>query len=88
MIQYTTDKVPEVRQAAVYGCGVLGQYGGEQFATTCAQMVPRLVEVVQAPDSRQPENALPTDNAVASVTKILKYNSSALTNVDQIISLW
>jgi len=26
------DKQPEVRQAAVYGCGILGQCGGETFA--------------------------------------------------------
>lgn len=88
IIQYVSDKVPEVRQAAVYGCGVLGQFGGEQFAVTCAQVVPRLVEVVTTPNSREPENAFPTENAISAITKILKYNSSALTNVDEIINLW
>lgn len=32
MITYISDKAPEVRQAAVYGCGVLGLHGGEGFA--------------------------------------------------------
>merc|ERR1712002_126810 len=31
---------PEVRQAAAYGCGVLGQCGGQGYAQTCAQAVP------------------------------------------------
>jgi len=32
MLNYVTDKSAEVRQAAVYGWGVLGQFGGEAFA--------------------------------------------------------
>lgn len=88
LIQYVSDKTPEVRQAAVYGCGALAMYGGEQFAMTCAQIVPRLMEVVTAPNSRDPENAFPTENAISAITKILKYNSSQLTNVEEIINIW
>uniref|UniRef100_A0A0K8TSJ3 Putative karyopherin importin beta 3 n=1 Tax=Tabanus bromius TaxID=304241 RepID=A0A0K8TSJ3_TABBR len=88
MLQYVTDKSPEVRQAACYGCGVLGQFGGEQFAVTCAQAVPLLVEVIKDPKSREAENAGPTENAISAVTKILKYNNSALGNVDEILHLW
>ena len=32
MLSYVTDKTAEVRQAAVYGWGVLGQFGGDGFA--------------------------------------------------------
>lgn len=64
------------------------QFAGDQFALTCAQTIPRLIEVVQAPKSRDPENVNPTENAISAITKILKYNSSALPNVDEIISLW
>jgi len=88
MLQYTTDKVCEVRQAAVYGCGVLGQFGGDQFALTCAQCIPRLIETINAPRSREPENINPTENAISAITKILKYNNSAITNIDEIINLW
>uniref|UniRef100_A0A1L8DXF0 Putative karyopherin importin beta 3 n=4 Tax=Nyssomyia neivai TaxID=330878 RepID=A0A1L8DXF0_9DIPT len=88
MMQYVTDKQAEVRQAAAYGCGVIGQFAGEQFAMACAQMIPRLVEVINSPGSREPENASPTENAISAVTKILKYNNTALTNVDEIINLW
>lgn len=64
------------------------QFAGDQFALTCAQTIPRLIEVVQAPKSREPENVNPTENAISAITKILKYNSSALPNIDEIIMLW
>ncbi|XP_053959083.1 importin-5-like [Anastrepha ludens] len=88
LLQYVTDKSPEVRQAAAYGCGVLGQFGGEHFAVTCAQIIPLLVQVISDPKSRDPENVNPTENAIAAVSKILKYNSSAIQNVDEIINVW
>lgn len=88
LLQYVSDKSPEVRQAAAYGCGVLGQYAGEQFALTCAQAIPILVQVIQDPKSREPENVNPTENAISAVTKILKYNNSALQNIDEIINAW
>lgn len=85
---YVTDKQAEVRQAAAYGCGVLGQFGGEHYAATCAQTVPRLVDIINSPRSREPEYVNPTENAISAVTKILKYNSSAITNLDEVISVW
>lgn len=36
MIEAITDKTPEVRQAAAYGVGVIGQFGGETYADVCA----------------------------------------------------
>lgn len=32
ILSYIQDRSPDVRQAAVYGCGVLGQFGGDSFA--------------------------------------------------------
>lgn len=87
-MQYVNDKRPEVRQAATYGCGVLAQYGGEQFAVTCAQIIPLLVQLIRDPKSREPEHNSPTENAISAITKILKYNKTALQNVDEIISVW
>jgi hypothetical protein len=78
---------PEVRQAAAYGCGVLGQCGGQGFAAAASQAVPLLCEVIQQPDSRQPENINPTENAISAVTKILQFNGSQV-NMDQILPLW
>lgn len=88
MITYCKDKQPEVRQAALYGCGILAQHGGDQFAQTCAMVMPILVEAVMAPDAREPENMTVTENAISAISKIMKYNSSAITNTDEIIRLW
>jgi len=78
---------PEVRQAAAYGCGVLGQCGGQGLAAAASQAVPLLCEVIQQPDSRQPENMNPTENAISAVTKILQFNGSQV-NMDQILPMW
>ncbi|KAK0159718.1 hypothetical protein PV327_010803 [Microctonus hyperodae] len=87
MIRYVNDKSGEVRQAAAYGCGVLGQYGGEGFAQACAEALPRLIEVINDPKLKTPENLSPTENAISAVTKILKYNNKAI-NVDEILPHW
>ncbi|XP_058802795.1 importin-5 [Phymastichus coffea] len=87
LIQYISDKSAEVRQAAAYGCGVLGQFGGEAFAQACAEALPRLMEVINDPESRSVENVNPTENAISAVTKILKYNNKAI-NVDEILPHW
>ncbi|XP_049800660.1 importin-5 [Schistocerca nitens] len=87
MLNYITDKTAEVRQAAVYGWGVLGQFGGDGFAGACAEAIPRLIELITAADSRAVENINPTENAISAVTKILKYNSSQV-NVQELLPHW
>jgi len=87
MLSCVTSSQPEVRQAAAYGCGVLGLCGGASLAAAAAQCLPPLCEVVNQADSRQPENVNPTENAISAVTKILKYNNSQV-NMDQILPVW
>ncbi|XP_023288380.1 importin-5 isoform X2 [Orussus abietinus] len=87
MIQYVSDKSAEVRQAAAYGCGVLGQFGGEGFAQACAEALPRLMQVISDPESRSPVNVNSTENAISAVTKILQYNNKAL-DIDKILPHW
>jgi len=67
---------------------VLGQFAGEQFALTCAQIIPLLVQVINDPKSREIENINATENAISAFAKILMYNKSALTNVDELIAAW
>merc|ERR1719510_2766159 len=42
MLHYLTDEQAEVRQAAAYGCGVMGQFGGSGFSQSCKEAIPRL----------------------------------------------
>lgn len=88
MIQYCKDKQPEVRQAAIYGCGILAQFGGEQFASTSSMVMPMLIETIVASDAREPENMTVTENAISAVAKILKYNSSAVANPEECVNVW
>merc|ERR1719461_2677570 len=87
LMSCVTSSQPEVRQAAAYGCGVVGQCGGPALAATAAQCVPLLCEVINQADSRQPENINPTENAISAVTKILQFNGSQV-NLDQILPMW
>lgn len=88
MLQYCKDKQPEVRQAAIYGCGILAQCGGEQYAQTCSMVMPILIDTIIATDAREPENMTVTENAISAVAKILKYNGSAVTNTEEIVGIW
>ena len=37
MLQYICDEQPEVRQAAAYGAGVMGQFGGQPYTQACGR---------------------------------------------------
>jgi len=87
LLDFLGSKQGEVRQAAAYGCGVLGQFAGPAFAPVCAQAVPLLVQAINHPEARNEVNLNPTENAIAAVTKILKFNASAI-NVDEVIPMW
>lgn len=78
---------PEVRQAAAYGFGVMGQSGGEAFSRICADVLPLLKAMIEAPDSRSADNVYATENAISAVAKILHYNSSQI-NVNEVLPVW
>ena len=66
----------EVRQAAAYGCGVMAQFGGNDYAEACAKAVPLLVAVIEHGEARSKENVNPTENCISAVTKICTYKKS------------
>ncbi|XP_057301681.1 importin-5-like isoform X2 [Hydractinia symbiolongicarpus] len=87
LINSVQDHSPEVRQAAAYGCGVMAQFGGESYAGACAEVVPLLAAVISHADARSKSNTNSTDNCISAVSKICKYNASAV-NVNDIIPKW
>ncbi len=87
MLHYIGSGQPEVRQAAAYGFGVMGQFGGATYAPICAQSLPLLMNVINDPKAREVENINPTENAISAVTKILKFNASAI-NLDEVLPMW
>jgi importin-5 len=87
LLAYTEDGSAEVRQAAVYGCGVMGQFGGPAYSAACTEALAKLIKVINAPESRSVDNINATENAISAVTKILKY-SPANINKDEVIPHW
>ncbi|GFN79969.1 importin-5 [Plakobranchus ocellatus] len=85
MVASITDKTAEVRQAAGYGIGMIGQHGGELYADVCAECIPRLVSVIEHEEAKSVENAPATDNAISAVVKICQFNSSKV-NVEEILA--
>jgi len=87
LLSSISDENPEVRQAAAYGCGVMAHFGGPDYASVCAEIVPVLSQVITHSEGRTKANLSATENCVSAVTKILKYNNSKV-NVNEVIPSW
>ncbi|KAI9339498.1 armadillo-type protein [Pilaira anomala] len=87
MVAGVSDKAMEVRQAAAYGVGVMGQFGGPQYADACAAALEHLFALINAPDSREDGTVYVTENAISAIAKICKFNSSKF-NLDPVLSAW
>lgn len=87
MVNALQDPAPEVRQAAAYGLGVCGQFGGPQYADVCAGSLNALFGIINAPNARDESVVFVTENAISAVSKICKYNSSKFA-LDEVLSAW
>lgn len=76
------------RQAAAYGVGVAAQKGGPAWSDFVAACIPSLFQVTQIPQSRTEENVFATENASASISKILYFNSSKVQNPQEVVASW
>lgn len=79
LVTALSDEYPEVRQAAAFGLGVMGQSGHSGYAEACAGALPHLANMIANPEARATEESLcATENAISAVGKILKYNNSMI----------
>ena len=71
---YATDEATEVRQAAVYGLGVLAQHASAVAFDDASQQeaARRLLQVVDAPDAFSEDHASASDNAVSALGKLCR----------------
>lgn len=71
-VQYAGDESAEVRQAAVYGLGVLAEHGpNDQFDDAMQQQAcMRLLATVEHPEAYSEDNASASDNAVSALGKL------------------
>ncbi|KAF9892724.1 hypothetical protein FE257_001126 [Aspergillus nanangensis] len=76
------------RQAAAYGVGVAAQKGGEAWSEFVAACLPNLLRVTQIPQARTEEHVFATENASASIAKILHFNASKVPNAGEVAATW
>ncbi|KAI9804140.1 MAG: hypothetical protein M1825_001542 [Sarcosagium campestre] len=82
------DVVPSNRQAAAYGVGVAAHKGGPAWSDFVAASIPTLFQVTQMREARLDDHVFATENACASIAKILHYNSSKVANVQEVVTHW
>ena len=82
------DVIPANRQAAAYGIGVAAHKGGSQWSQFVGGALELLFNATQFPNARGDDDVYATENACAAIAKILHFNDSAVSNRDQVISLW
>ncbi len=88
LIDGMQDMVPANRQAACYGVGIAAQKGGAPWSDFVAQSLPVLFDICQSPYAREDDHIYATENACASISKILQANASKVANIQEVISLW
>jgi hypothetical protein len=88
LIDGMRDDAPANRQAACYGAGVAAQKGGDAWSEFAAGSLPILFQVTQRPNARSDDDAFATENACASIAKVLHFNSGKVPNVPEVINAW
>ncbi|GAB7363350.1 hypothetical protein MBLNU230_g3631t1 [Neophaeotheca triangularis] len=88
LIDGMRDPAPANRQAAAYGAGVAAHKGGEAWSEFANAALPILFQVTQVPNARSDDDAFATENACASIAKILHYNSAKVGNVGEVVAHW
>ncbi|KAI4132426.1 MAG: hypothetical protein LQ347_002595 [Umbilicaria vellea] len=82
------DPVPANRQAACYGVGIAAQKGGAPWSDFVAESLPTLFGVCQLPNAREDDHIFATENACASIAKILQNNGSKVPNLQEVVAHW
>ena len=88
LIDGMRDEVPANRQAACYGVGIAAQKGGQAWSSFVAECLPTLFQVCQVPNAREDDHVFATENACASISKILQSNSAKVPNVQDVVAHW
>ncbi|KFA65338.1 hypothetical protein S40285_07161 [Stachybotrys chlorohalonatus IBT 40285] len=88
LIDGCRDNSPAIRQAAAYGIGVAAHRGGAAWSQFLGGSVPFLFQVTQVPDARNEDNVYATENACASLAKILHYNAGNVGDAQAVTGQW
>jgi len=90
MLQSCTNTDSDLRQAALFGVGLAATMGGAEFGPFAHEAVQVLRHVTGQPDARSEEKESATDNAIASLGRIVALHSDSLhpSQVDQVWVEW
>jgi len=83
-----SDPIAANRQAAAYGVGIAAKNGGPMFSDFVAATIPKLFEVTRHPQGRELDHVFATENACASIAKVLHFNSSKVGDVQAVVQAW
>ena len=92
---YANSKYAAIRQAAVYGIGMMAQHGGATFATVSQKCLESIKIAIEFPmDSttkekkgKQTQYYHAKDNAVAALGKVLKFQSTCA-DTNLLVDFW
>ena len=89
LIRFSNDKSCPVRQAAVYGIGVLAEKSREIFATMAPQCINALYEALKVPQSDEKNKVYGhcKDNTISALGKIIKNHHDKI-NLTEVIQVW
>ncbi|VEU19614.1 DEKNAAC100612 [Brettanomyces naardenensis] len=77
-----------IRQIANYTVGACAQHGGEQYLDYCLACLPSMTQMASIPDAKAEENLGATENACASIAKIIHSFGSHIQGLDELIQSW
>jgi importin-5 len=89
LVKFACDPHDAVRQAAVYGLGVFAQFTSvDSFAPWSSPIMEKLEAAITLPPGKSiKSHGNARDNAIASVGKLIKYQSSSL-NLNAVVPAW
>ena len=82
------DPIPANRQAACYGVGIAAQKGGQPWSHFALESLPLLFQATQLPEARDDDHVFATENASASIAKILQAHAAKMPNVQEVVQHW
>lgn len=89
LLKFSSDKVCPVRQAAVYGIGILAEKSREIFSQMAQQCINALYEALKIPigDEKNKVYGHCRDNCISALGKIIKNHNDKI-NLNEVIQVW
>ena len=88
LIDGMRDEIPANRQAACYGVGIAAQKGGPSWGPFVTESLATLLQVCHVASAREDDHVFATENASASIAKILQSHGSRIPDRQSVINHW